>query len=142
MATILVVDDSRIFRNILETTLTEVGHQVVGSVANGQLALDFLNNAHPLPELVTLDITMPVMEGIETLRSIISLFPGVKVIMVSASGQKGKVMDALKIGALDFIQKPFKPEEINEVIKKYFPLEESYVSNTIHENSKIPSIHN
>ncbi|MFI3177551.1 MAG: response regulator [Eubacteriales bacterium] len=125
MATILVVDDSRIFRNILETTLTEVGHQVVGSVANGQLALDFLNNAHPLPELVTLDITMPVMEGIETLRSIISLFPGVKVIMVSASGQKGKVMDALKIGALDFIQKPFKPEEINEVIKKYFPLEES-----------------
>ncbi len=125
MATILVVDDSRIFRNILEATLTEVGHEVVGSVANGQLAIDFLASAHPLPELVTLDITMPVMEGIETLRSIISLYPSVKVIMVSASGQKGKVMDALKIGALDFIQKPFKPEEINEVIKKYFPLEES-----------------
>ncbi|MFI3202050.1 MAG: response regulator [Eubacteriales bacterium] len=119
MAKILVVDDSRIFRNILMEALTENGHEVIGTASNGQEALDFLSSNEITPELVTLDITMPVMEGLEALKNIRAIYPDMKVIMVSASGQKHKVMEALKMGASDFIQKPFQPEELHSVITKY-----------------------
>ena len=118
MVKILVVDDSRIFRNILYTTLSENGYDVVGMVPNGQECLDFLKE-NPTPDIITLDITMPVMDGIEALVKIRELYPTAKVIMVSASGQKQKVMDALKIGAVDFIHKPFKTEEINIIISRH-----------------------
>lgn len=117
MAKILIVDDSKIFRKILRSTLTENGHEVLGEASNGQEALKLLSTIHP--DLVTLDITMPVMDGLETLTHIREQDPALKVIMVSAAGQKTKVMNALKAGAVDFLQKPFQPNEVIAVINKY-----------------------
>lgn len=116
MANILIVDDSRIFRKILSATLTKNGYEVVGEASNGEEALNLL--AQTTPDIVTLDITMPVMDGLETLEKIKEGYPNQKVIMVSAAGQKNKVMTALKNGACDFLQKPFQPEDVIEVIKR------------------------
>lgn len=116
MAKILIVDDSRILRKILNTTLTEAGHEIIGEAGNGEEALKILETS--LPDLMTLDITMPVMDGITTLKNVKEKYPSVKVVMVSAAGQKNKVMDALKSGASDFLQKPFEPEDVKRVVSK------------------------
>lgn len=117
MAKILIVDDSRIIRRVLTNTLQEAGHEVVGEAANGEEALKILETI--TPDLVTLDITMPVMDGLETLNNIKEKYPNLKVIMISAAGQKNKVIQALKDGALDFIRKPFEKDEMLEVINKH-----------------------
>ena len=116
MAKILIVDDSRILRKILNTTLTEAGHEIIGEAGNGEEALKILETS--LPDLMTLDITMPVMDGITTLKNVKEKYPSVKVVMVSAAGQKNKVMEALKAGASDFLQKPFEPEDVKRVVSK------------------------
>ncbi len=117
MANILIVDDSRIIRRVLTNTLKEAGHEIAGEAANGEEALKILETV--TPDLVTLDITMPVMDGLETLNRIKESYPDLKVIMISAAGQKNKVLQALKDGALDFIRKPFEKDEMLEVIGKH-----------------------
>ena len=117
MAKILIVDDSRIIRRVLTNTLQEAGYEIVGEASNGEEALKVLETV--TPDLVTLDITMPVMDGLETLNNIKEKYPSLKVIMISAAGQKNKVIQALKDGALDFIRKPFEKEEMLEVIAKH-----------------------
>lgn len=117
MAKIMIVDDSRILRKILANTLTEAGHEVIADAGNGKEALMLLEKVQP--ELITLDITMPVMDGLEALTQIKSKYPSIKVIMVSAAGQKNKVMEALKGGASDFVQKPFEPDDVISVISKF-----------------------
>lgn len=121
MIKVMIVDDSRIFRKMLRAAFVETGNEVIGEAGNGQEALEVLKTC--TPDLLTLDITMPVMDGIETLREIKSLYPELKVIMVSAAGQKGKVIEALKLGAIDFIQKPFEPDDIAAVINRLIPNE-------------------
>lgn len=116
MAKIVIVDDSRIFRKILRTTLSENGHEILGEAGNGVEALALLETVEP--DILTLDITMPKMDGLETLKKITKKYPKIKVVMVSAAGQKNKVMDALKNGAKDFLQKPFQPDEVIKVISK------------------------
>jgi len=116
MAKIMVVDDSRIFRKMLRTVFAEYNHEIVGEAGNGQEALELLESVEP--DVITLDITMPVMDGIEALKAIKEKYPTVKVVMVSAAGQKTKVMEALKAGATDFIQKPFEPDDVVSVISK------------------------
>lgn len=117
MAKILVVDDSKIIRRVLVNTLTDAGHEVLAEAANGEEALKELENVSP--DLVTLDITMPVMDGLETLKVVREKYPELKVIMISAAGQKNKVLQALKDGALDFIRKPFEKDDMLETIGKY-----------------------
>lgn len=119
MIKVMIVDDSRIFRKMLRAAFVETGNEVIGEAGNGQEALEILKSCKP--DLITLDITMPVMDGLDTLNVIKDLYPEIKVIMVSAAGQKGKVIDALKLGAKDFIQKPFDPDDIAAVINKLFP---------------------
>ncbi|MCR5399682.1 MAG: response regulator [Lachnospiraceae bacterium] len=119
MAKIMVVDDSKIMRKILTGTLTDAGHEVIKDAANGKDALDALETMEIKPDLITLDITMPVMDGIEALKNIREKYPDVKVVMVSAAGQKSKVLEALKAGALDFLQKPFEKEDVVAVIGKF-----------------------
>lgn len=116
MAKILIVDDSRIFRKILRTTLSDKGHEILGEAGNGVEALELLQTV--TPDIVTLDITMPEMDGLETLKAITEKYPQIKVVMVSAAGQKSKVIEALKSGAKDFLQKPFQPDEVVTVISK------------------------
>lgn len=117
MAKIMIVDDSRILRKILTNTLTDAGHEVIADAGNGKEALMLLEKVKP--ELITLDITMPVMDGLEALAQIKANYPDIKVVMVSAAGQKNKVMEALKTGASDFLQKPFEPEDVINVISKF-----------------------
>ena len=116
MSRILVVDDSRTSRKILRTILEDAGHEVIGEAMDGQ---DGVNKFKELrPDLVTLDITMPVMDGLEALKCIREVDGNTKVIMVTAAGQQNKMIDAIKLGASEFVTKPFEPEEIIKMVNK------------------------
>ena len=116
MSRILGVDDSRTSRKILRTILEDAGHEVIGEAMDGQ---DGVNKFKELrPDLVTLDITMPVMDGLEALKCIREVDGNAKVIMVTAAGQQNKMIDAIKLGASEFVTKPFEPEEIIKMVNK------------------------
>lgn len=116
MGTILIVDDSRTSRKVLESILTAGGFSVIGQAADGQEGVKLYQELKP--DLVTMDITMPVMDGVESLRQIKEYDPNAKVVMVTAAGQKGKIIEALKLGVDDFLTKPYEDEEIISTIKK------------------------
>ena len=110
MNTVLIVDDSKTSRSILKSILTKNGYEVIAEAEDGQEGYDKYCELHP--DYVTLDITMPVMDGIETLVKIKEYDPGAKVIMVTAAGQKSKMLDAIKLGAAEFVTKPFETDQI------------------------------
>lgn len=118
MANILIVDDSRTSRKILRAVLEEAGETVIGEAKDG--ASGFLLYQELKPDIVTMDVTMPMMDGIEALKKIKEYDADAKVIMVTAAGQKNKMLEALKSGAVEFVAKPYKPEQILEIIKKIF----------------------
>lgn len=107
---VLLVDDSKMSRKMLRTIFEEAGYSIIGEATNGAEALDAYKEHKP--DLVTLDITMPVMDGIEALKQLLVINPDVKAIMITAAGQQSKLIEALKIGAKKFITKPFEKEEI------------------------------
>ncbi|QSO47462.1 response regulator [Alicyclobacillus mengziensis] len=116
MARIMITDDAAFMRMMLKTLLSEGGHEVVAEASNGQEALE--RYATHMPDIVTMDITMPVMDGIEAVREIKSRHPDAKIIMCSAMGQQVMVLDAVKAGAKGFIVKPFDNEKVlNEISK-------------------------
>lgn len=115
MAKILIVDDSRTTRKILRKILEDNGYTVVGEAANGEEGVAQFQKLNP--DLTTMDITMPVLDGIEAMRRIKDSEPNAKVIMISAAGQKHKVMEAMKAGATEFLTKPLEEEEVLERIK-------------------------
>ena len=116
MAKILIVDDAAFMRMMIKDILTKNGYEVVAEAANGVEAVE-LNKSHQ-PDLVTMDITMPEMDGIEAVKQIKAVNPAAKVIMCSAMGQQSMVMDAIKAGANDFIVKPFQADRVLEAVKK------------------------
>ncbi len=116
MAKILVVDDSRTSRKILRGLLESAGHEVVGEATNGLEGYDMYSNLKP--DIVTLDITMPVLDGIEALKKIKGDFPDAKVVMVTAAGQKSKMVEAVQNGASEFVSKPFEPDGLKAIISK------------------------
>lgn len=116
MAKILIVDDAAFMRMMIKDILTKNGYEVIGEAANGIQAVE-LYKAHQ-PDLVTMDITMPEMDGIEAVKQIKAVNPAAKVIMCSAMGQQSMVMDAIKAGASDFIVKPFQADRVLEAVKK------------------------
>jgi CheY-like chemotaxis protein len=107
---ILIVDDSRMSRNILRNILEKAGYSISGEASNGVEAVDAFQET--CPDLVTLDITMPQMDGLEALTKILEIDPDAKAIMITAAGQQDKLIKALKVGAKRFINKPFKEDEI------------------------------
>ena len=115
MANILIVDDSRTSRKILRGLLEANGHVVVGEAKNGQEGYDMY--VQYKPDLVTMDITMPVMSGVDSLKKIKADFPDAKVVMVSAAGQQHNMLEAVQSGAAEFIAKPFDAETIKNVLK-------------------------
>ena len=121
MANIMVVDDAAFMRLMIRNILEEAGHTVVCEAENGREAVD--KYKHFQPDLVTLDITMPVMEGLEALKEIRRYDPHAIVIMCSAMGQKPMVIEAIKMGAKDFIVKPVQPERILEAVSKALGLQ-------------------
>lgn len=109
-ASVLVVDDSALIRKVLIELLNNNGFNVIGEATNGKEGLDMYKELSP--DIVTLDVTMPVMDGVEALRQIIGFDANAKVAMITAAGQKERLMEALKIGAKLFITKPFHEEEV------------------------------
>jgi two-component system chemotaxis response regulator CheY len=112
----MVVDDALFMRTILKKVLTDAGFEVIGEAENGQLAIARYQELRP--DVVMMDITMPVMDGLSALKEIRKLAPDAAVIMCTALGQESSVMDALKSGAKDYIIKPFKPDKVAEAVKK------------------------
>lgn len=116
MKTILICDDSAFMRNILATTLRNASYNVVGEAGNGVEAVSRYKELHP--DVVTMDITMPEMDGIEAVKHIKAYDPDAKVIMCSAMGQQAMVFEAIQAGAKDFIVKPFQNEKVLSSIEK------------------------
>ena len=116
MSRILIVDDSRTSRKILRSILENAGHDIVGEAMDGQ---DGVNKYKELrPDIVTLDITMPVLDGLGALKLIKEIDTESKIIMVTAAGQQNKMIDAIKLGAAEFVTKPFEPDEITKMVSK------------------------
>ena len=113
---ILVVDDSLIIVKKLSTLLEKVGYRVVQTAATGRQAIAAYRAC--MPDVVTMDITMPDMDGIEATRAIISEFPDAKIIMITSHGQEMMVLDALKAGAKGYVLKPFQDFKVYEAILK------------------------
>jgi len=113
---ILIVDDAAFMRMMIKDILVKNGYEVVGEASDGLQAIEKYKELNP--ELVTMDITMPEMDGITALREIKKIDPNAKVIMCSAMGQQAMVIDAIQAGAKDFIVKPFQADRVIEAIKK------------------------
>ena len=113
---ILIVDDSRTGRKILRRIFEEEGYTIVGEACDGEDG--YLKYRELKPDIVTMDVTMPKMDGIESLTLIRKEDPNAKVVMITAAGQKEKMVDALKRGASEFITKPFEKDEVVPIIKK------------------------
>ncbi|HEX3037491.1 MAG TPA: response regulator [Oscillospiraceae bacterium] len=111
---IMLVDDAAFMRMMIKDTLQKNGFTEILEAANGQLAVATYQAEHP--DLVIMDITMPVMDGLQALKEIKAMDSGATVVMCSAMGQETMVVDALKQGAKDFIVKPFKPDRIMKTV--------------------------
>ncbi|MCX7695941.1 MAG: response regulator [Caloramator sp.] len=116
MAKVLIVDDAAFMRMMLKDILTKNGYEVIGEAPNGAKAVEIYKTEKP--DVVTMDITMPEMDGIQAVKEIKASDPNAKIIMCSAMGQQAMVMEAIKSGARDFIVKPFQPERVLEALKK------------------------
>ncbi len=116
MANILVVDDAAFMRMMVKDILTKGGYNVVGEAENGKVAVEKYKELKP--DLVTLDITMPEMDGLEALKAIKAEDANATVIMCSAMGQQAMVIESIQSGAKDFIVKPFQADRVLEAVKK------------------------
>lgn len=116
MANILIVDDSRTSRKILRKILETAGHTIVAEAGNGEEG--YIQYRDIKPDVVTMDITMPTMDGIEALQLIKKLDDNAKVVMITALGQKEKMVQAIKLGASEFITKPFEDADVINAISK------------------------
>lgn len=113
---ILIVDDAIFMRIMLRDMLEKNGFEVIGEAADGFEAIDKYKALNP--DIVTMDVTMPQLNGIDALKEIIKYDASAKIIMCSAMGQQLMVMDSIKAGAKDFIVKPFNQERVIEAVNK------------------------
>ncbi len=114
--TVVIVDDTAFMRLTLKNILETFGYEVLAEGTDGSDAVNLFKRHKP--DLITLDITMPNKDGVDALKEIIGLDKTAKVIMVSAMGQKNKVLDALNAGAKDFVVKPFQQDRIKEALDR------------------------
>jgi len=113
---LLIVDDAMIMRLRIATIAREAGWEVAGEAADGAEGLARYRELRP--DLVTLDIVMPTLDGVETLRSIVAEDPAARVVMVSAVDQRAKLVECIALGALDFIVKPFDKARLSALFAK------------------------
>ncbi|MFE4896145.1 response regulator [Peribacillus butanolivorans] len=116
MARILVVDDAKFMRMTLSNILSKAEHEVIGEGENGKEAIELFRKLNP--DLVTMDITMPIMSGLDAVKEIKKDFPYANVIMCSAMGQQKMVVEAIEAGAKDFIVKPFDECRVVDAINR------------------------
>lgn len=110
MKSVLIVDDATFMRVSIKNMLTKNGYVVVGEAENGEVGVQKYKELHP--DIVTMDITMPQMDGLQCLKEILAINPAANVVMISAMGQEGMVREAIISGAKGFIVKPFKEDVI------------------------------
>jgi len=113
---VLIVDDAAFMRMMIKDILVNNGYEVIGEANNGIKAIEMYKKERP--DVVTMDITMPDMDGIAAVKEIRKIDPTAKIIMCSALGQQTMVMDAIQAGARDFIVKPFQPDRVLEALRK------------------------
>ncbi|UCC12367.1 MAG: response regulator [candidate division WOR-3 bacterium] len=113
---VLIVDDAMFMRRMLSDILEKGGHTVCGEASTGKEAVDRYKEVKP--DLVTMDIIMPDMSGIEAVKEIKKIDAEAKILMVSAMGQQALVLEAVQAGALDYVVKPFQPSRVLESIDR------------------------
>lgn len=114
---VLIVDDALIMRMRIKEIATDAGWEIAGEAANGEEGLARYREL--APDLTTLDIVMPKLDGVSVLREIKSENPAATVVMVSAVDQKGKLSECIRLGAADFIVKPFDKERLKSFFTRY-----------------------
>ncbi len=114
--TVLVCDDALFMRTMVKDILTQAGFTVLGEAENGQQAVE--QYARLKPDLVTMDIIMPEMGGIEAVKKIMESDPQARILMCSAMGQQALVVEAIQAGAKDFVVKPFQPSRVIEAVQR------------------------
>lgn len=132
--TVLIVDDVAFVRRTLADILREAHYQVVGEAADGAEAVNLYMKLNP--DIVTMDIVMPQMSGIDATRKIIKHNKDAKVVIISAMGQENLVMEAINVGAKDYILKPFSAAEVIKTIERGLS-EDAGVSRPSHREHKI-----
>jgi len=115
-ASVLICDDAIFMRRMISDILTQAGYRVAGEAANGLQAVEMYRNLKP--DLVTMDIVMPDMGGIDAVREIVREHPDARILMCSAMGQQALVIEAIEAGARDFIVKPFQPGRVLEAVQR------------------------
>ena len=129
MSNILIVDDSNVMRKNLKIILSETGHTIVAEAANGAQAYkEYKSN---LPDLVTMDITMPYMNGVDALRKIIHEFPAAKIVIVSFANNNKVILEAMQCGAANYVLKPFTVEKVIHVVNQVLRINEQVSRETI-----------
>ena len=113
---VLVVDDANFMRTIVKDTLVPNGFEIVGEGTNGAEAV--AKYAELKPDIVTMDITMKVKDGLEAAREILAADPNARIVMVTALGQEKMLLDAIALGVRDFVVKPFTRERILSAVEK------------------------
>lgn len=113
---VLVVDDAAFMRMMIKDILKKGGYEVIGEAEDGVKAVEKYKELQP--DLVTMDITMPEMDGITAVKEIKKIDTNAQIIMCSAMGQQAMVIDAIQAGAKDFVVKPFQPDRVLEAIRK------------------------
>jgi two-component system chemotaxis response regulator CheY len=115
MKNVLIVDDAAFMRLNLKNILKD-DYEILGEAENGKEAVEMYQEHEP--DIVTMDITMPVMDGIEAIKAILDIDPDANIVVCSAMGQQKIVIQAIELGAKDFIVKPFKKDRVKEAIAK------------------------
>ena len=114
--TVLVCDDALFMRTMVKDILSQAGFTVVGEAENGQQAVEQYTKLRP--DLVTMDIIMPEMGGIEAVKKIMEVDSQARILMCSAMGQQALVLEAIQAGAKDFVVKPFQPSRVLEAVQR------------------------
>ncbi len=116
MARILICDDARFMRLMLSRIISKMGHEVVGEASNGEEAVQMYHDLKP--DIITLDVVMPKMDGLNALRRILAIDPEAKVLMVTAIGNQTMVLNAMRLGAREYVVKPFRIGEVVRAVNK------------------------
>ena len=116
MPSVLIADDAAFMRMMIKNILTDAGYEILGEAENGAVAV--AKHRELKPDITTMDITMPEMDGLAALKAIRGEDPAARVVMCSAMGQQSMVIESIQAGARDFIVKPFQPDRVLEAIQK------------------------